>query len=76
MNHLRHALKHLYIAEAEYQELIRLANRARGASTGWLAYLDSCPPNGPAPHARMAGRRTERRTPNVQGDPESSDREP
>ena len=49
MNHLRHALKHRYITDAEYEDLVRLAKRARGASIGWLAYLDSCPREGRTP---------------------------
>ena len=52
MNHLRHAWKRKYITDQEYEEWLVLAKRARGASTGWLAYLDSCPPDGPARHAR------------------------
>jgi four helix bundle protein len=47
MNHLGHARKQRYLSDHEFAELLRLAKRARGASTSWLAYLDSCPPDGP-----------------------------
>jgi four helix bundle protein len=47
LNHLRHAWKHKYISDEEYGEMALLAKRARGASTAWLAYLDSCSPDGP-----------------------------
>jgi four helix bundle protein len=47
INHLRHAWKRKYITDEEHNDLVVLAKRARGASTAWLAYLDSCPPDGP-----------------------------
>ena len=47
INHLGHALKQQYLTGAEFAELIVLAKRARGAATRWLAYLDSCPADGP-----------------------------
>jgi four helix bundle protein len=46
-NHLRHARKHNYISDVEYRDWTVLAKRARGASTRWLEYLESCPPDGP-----------------------------
>ncbi|HSP14315.1 MAG TPA: four helix bundle protein, partial [Thermoanaerobaculia bacterium] len=54
MTHLRHALRHRYISELEYQGLMRLAKRAHGAATGLVLYLDSCPPDRPAPADRQA----------------------
>jgi four helix bundle protein len=47
ISHLGHARKQRYISESETTTLITLAKRARGASCAWLAYLDSCPPEGP-----------------------------
>jgi hypothetical protein len=47
INHLGHARKQGYMPEDEWAELVVLAKRARGASTAWLAYLDSCPRDGP-----------------------------
>jgi four helix bundle protein len=47
INHLGHASKQRYISEGETTTLITLAKRARGACCAWLAYLDSCPPDGP-----------------------------
>jgi four helix bundle protein len=48
INHLRHAWKRKYITDAEHTEWVSLAKRARGASTRWLEYLESCPADGPA----------------------------
>src|SRR5690349_24784781 len=47
MNHLGHAHKQRYTTDEEHADLIRLAKRARGASTRYLRYLESCPPDGP-----------------------------
>jgi four helix bundle protein len=52
MNHLRHAWKRKYITDEEHRDWVVLAKRARGASTSWLAYLDSCPPDGPEPKTK------------------------
>lgn len=59
INHLRHAWKRKYITDQEHRDFTILARRARGASTAWLAYLDSCPPDGPD---RARGSDPERRT--------------
>jgi four helix bundle protein len=48
LNHLGHARKEAYLTQPEFEELWNLAKRAKNASTGWLTYLDSCPPDGPA----------------------------
>jgi hypothetical protein len=47
INHLGHAGKQNYLSEEEARDLVTLAKRAKGASNAWLAYLESCPPDGP-----------------------------
>ena len=47
INHLGHARKQHFISDAEADELVTLAKRAKGASSAWLAYLLTCPPDGP-----------------------------
>jgi four helix bundle protein len=54
INHLRHAKKRKYITEQEYDEWTALASRAYKATTGWLTYLKSCPPEGPGGNAETA----------------------
>jgi four helix bundle protein len=47
LNHLGHAAKQGLTSDAETAMLLALATDARRASCGWLAYLGSCPPDGP-----------------------------
>jgi len=52
INHLGHARKQHFISDAEADELVTLAKRAKGASSAWLAYLLTCPPDGPVKRSR------------------------
>jgi hypothetical protein len=57
MNHVRYAWKRKYVNDEEHRDLVVLAKRAYGASTAWLAYLDSCPPDGPKRQTRKRNER-------------------
>jgi four helix bundle protein len=61
INHLRHARKQKYITEEECDDWTALASRALKATNGWLTYLNSCRPEGPARTSGSAGRRRGRR---------------
>jgi four helix bundle protein len=59
-NHLRHAWKRHYITNEEYEAWTALASRAMRAATAYLAYLESCPPDGPTRKASQAPTRNAR----------------
>jgi four helix bundle protein len=62
MNHLRHARKRTYITSEEYEAWTELASRAMRAATAYLAYLESCPPDGPTRKDQRASTRNARTT--------------
>ncbi len=70
LNHLLHARKQKYVTPQEHETLTVLAKRARGASTRYLNYLESCPPNGPKRKERPPNDNNEQENPEPPVNPE------